>query len=86
MHEIKVDIKKLGYVEYKIEKVYYRKPIMYFDEAIVSIEDDNDACELIKLCTKKPLVELYMEHPNHYNWAEMSNVFNTQQYEVDDDD
>ena len=86
LHEIKVDIKKLGYVERKIEEVCYRKPNMYFKEALVSIEEDDEVRELIKLCMEKPHIDLYMEHLDCKNWVEMSNVFNTQQHELDSDE
>ena len=50
----------------------------------MSIEDDDDVRELIKLCIKEPLIEVYVEHLDRENWVEMSNVFNTQRQELDD--
>ena len=62
LYEIKADFKKLGYVEHRIGKVYYRIPNMYFEEALVSIQEDDDVCKLTKLCLEKPHIDLYVEH------------------------
>ena len=35
---------------------------MYFKEALVSIEEDDDVHELIKLSMEKPHIDLYVEH------------------------
>ena len=52
LHEIQADIMKLGYVEHGIRKVYYRRSHIYFEEALVSIEDGGDVHELIILCQR----------------------------------
>ena len=50
---------------------------MYFEKALMSMEDDGDVRELIKICMNKPLIELYVGDLDRKNWVEMSNVFNT---------
>ena len=35
---------------------------------------------------EKPHIDLYVEHLDSKNWVEMSNIFNTQQHELDSDD
>ena len=44
---MEADIKKSCYVEHRIRKVYYRKLKVYFKEALVPIEEDDDVRELV---------------------------------------
>jgi len=46
---IKGIVIELGYSERKIKQIYYRKPKLAFEDSLVSIESDEEVCELIVL-------------------------------------
>jgi len=59
---IKDIVIELGYTEKRIEKIYFSKPESPFEDSLVSIESDEQVCELMVLCKSFEYVCLYVEH------------------------
>ena len=68
--DIKGIVIELGYSERRIKKIYYRKPNLPFEDSLVSIESDEEVCELIVLSKSFEYLSLYVKHNNEHQSVE----------------